>query len=331
LTRAANLANGELVVGLIERQVRALVDWHAPVLADKDPEPLHQMRVSLRKLRVTLVQFGPLLRLGEPLTCRPLIKTGRRLGLARDLDVLQDRLHQRLLPQLPAAEVELLQPVLRQLRRERQQAHLQACEQLRRSSYLSWLAQMQRWLRHPRLTPLADEPLADWLPQWQLGWLATLFVQPGWRLEQLRKERHREQLHDLRKQIKNARYQLDNCKPLLGRQSRRAISGFKQMQELLGELNDLQVLQQALDDQLPGALASDLPQLHGLLLQGEADCWQQWRTLAQRQNGAQAYQQLLGALQRDRLRARLQRRSMTLYSSLQHAVFCDWRAVLQPR
>ena len=105
----------------------------------------------------------------------------------------------------------------------------------------------------------------------------------------------------------------------------------KQMQELLGEPNDLQVLQQALDDQLPGALASDLPQLHGLLLQGEADCWQQWRALAQRQNGAQAYQQLLGSLQRDRLRARLQRRSMILYSSLQRAVFCDWRSVLQPR
>ena len=331
MTHPATLANGDLVVRLIERQVRSLVDWHGPVLADKDPEPLHQMRVSLRRLRVTLVQFEPLLRLSEPLSCRPLIKTGRRLGLARDLDVLQARLHDRLLPQLPAAEVELLQPVLRQLRRERQQAHEQACEQLRRSSYLSWLAQMQRWLRHPRLTPLAEDPLADWLPQWQLGWMATLFVHPAWRFEQLRKERQREQLHALRKQIKTARYQLDNCKPLLGRRSREAISGFKQMQELLGELNDLQVLQRALDDQLAGGLASDLPQLHGLLQQGEADCWQQWRALAQRQSGSRADQQLLGALQRDRLRARLQHRSMVLCSSLQRTVFCDWRRVLQPR
>lgn len=331
MTHAANLANGDLVVGLIERQVRSLVDWQAPVLADKDPEPLHQMRVSLRKLRVTLVQFEPLLRLSEPLSCRTLIKTGRRLGLARDLDVLQARLHERLLPQLPDAEVDQLQPVLRQLRRERQQAHAQACEQLCRSSYLSWLAQMQRWLRHPRLTPLADEPLADWLPQWQLGWLAGLFVHPAWRFEQLRRERQREQLHALRKQIKMARYQLDNCKPLLGRRSRQAISGFKQMQELLGELNDLQVLQRALDDQLPGSLAGDLPQLHGLLLQGEDHCWQQWRALARRQGGSQAYEQVLGALQRDRLRARLQRRSMVLCSSLHRAVFCDWRTVLLPR
>ena len=331
MSHPAQLTNGDLAIGLIARQVRSLVDWQAPVLADKDPEPLHQMRVSLRKLRVTMVQFGPLLRLSEPLSCRPLIKTGRRLGLARDLDVLQARLHEQLLPQLPAAEVELLQPVLRQLRRERLQAHGLACEQLRRASYLGWLAQMQRWLRHPRLTPLADEPLADWLPQWQLVWLSTLFVHPAWRFEQLRKERQREQLHALRKQIKMARYQLDNCKPLLGRRSREAIAVFKQMQELLGELNDLQVLQRALDDQLPGALASDLPELHGLLLQGEDQCWQQWRRLAQRQAGAQAYQQLLGALQHDRLRARLRRQSMNLYSSLQRAVFCDWRAVLQPR
>lgn len=331
MNRAASCSNGDLVVGLIERQVRALVDWHGPVLADADPEPLHQMRVSLRKLRVTLVQFGPLLRLAEPLSCRPLIKTGRRLGLARDLDVLQARLHDQLLPQLPAAEVERLQPVLRQLRRERQQAHGHACEQLRRASYLSWLAQMQRWLRHPRLTPLADEPLADWLPQWQLGWLATLYQHPAWRFEQLHKERQHEPLHALRKQIKTARYRLDNCKPLLGRRSRQAISSFKQMQELLGELNDLQVLQRALDDQLQGTLASDLPQLHGLLQQGEDHCWQQWRALAQRQAGSQACQQLLGALQRDRLRARLQGRSMALYSSLHRAVFPDWRTVLQPR
>lgn len=331
MTHPTCQTNGELVVGLLDKHVRALVDWHGPVLANRDPEPLHQMRVSMRKLRVTLQQFDPLLRLPDEAGSAALAKTARRLGQARDLDVLQERLQHQLLPQLGADEVALLQPVLRQLRRERQQAHAQVSEQLKRSSYLSWLAQMQRWLRNPRLTPLADEPLADWLPQWQLGWLATLFVQPAWRFEQLHKERQRLQLHDLRKQIKGARYQLDNCKPLLGRGSRQAQARFKQMQELLGELNDLQVLRRALDDQLPGALASDLPQLHGLMQLVESRCWQQWRGLAQSQARPQAYQRLLNALQGDRLRAQLQQRSRLMYSTLQRTVFCDWRGTLAAR
>jgi len=327
------LSNGELVSHLLERQVPALVQWQGPVLDNRDPEALHQMRVAMRRLRVTLQQFAPLLQLPPQLQQRRLAKTARRLGLARDLDVLRARLHERLLPRLPAQELALLKPVLKQLRRERLQAQEQVVEQLKGGAYLGWLAQMQRWQRQPTFTPLAQQPLADALVQWQLGWLAELYLHPAWNLEEWTKDCQREQLHDLRKQIKLARYQLDNCKPLLGRRCCRQLGQFKQMQELLGELNDLQVLQQAIADQLQGSLtlAADLPVLAGLLQQQQAQCWQDWRLCAVSQGRLATGQQLLGGLRHDRRRALLQRHARLMCSALQQGVFCDWRAQLPAR
>jgi len=305
LSFASTVSNGDHAIGLIDRQLRALVDWHAPVLADKDPEPLHQLRVSMRRLRVSLNQFAPVLRLPADLRLSRLAKTARRLGLARDLDVLQARLEQRWLPLLPQAEIATLRPVLKQLQRERQQAHGQLVEQLKGAAYLGWLAQMQRWLRKPALTPLADEPLA------------------GWQLGALRKESHREQLHDLRKQIKTGRYQLDNCKALLSAPSRSWQGTFKQMQELLGELNDLQVLQRALDDQLPGALAKEVPELAQLLSHSESQAWQGWRALACGPMGGGGGSALLAMLQHDQRRALRHNQWLKLCSGIQRAVLLD--------
>ena len=320
LESAITVSNGEHAITLIDRQVRALVAWHGPVLANNDREPLHQMRVSMRRLRVSLSQFAPLLQLPEDLRLSRLAKTARRLGLARDLDVLQARLEHQWLPQLPAAEIVALRSVLKQLRRERLQAHGQVVDQLKGAAYLRWLAQMQQWLRQPALTPLAEEPLAAWLVQWQLGWLSPLCVHPGWHLQALRKESHREQLHDLRKQIKTARYQLDNCRPLLGEPSRTWQNTFKQMQDLLGELNDLQVLQRALDDQLPASLAKETPALARLLQHSERDCWQAWRALAAGPMAPATGQRLLESLQADQRRALRRQQWHALCSGIQRSV-----------
>ena len=331
MTSVVSRGAGEHAALLLDRQLRALIEWHGPVLNDRSPEPLHQLRVSMRRLRVTLMQFAPLLQLPSDLRSSRLAKTSRRLGLARDLDVLQERLQQQLLPQLPEAELELLRPVLKQLRRERRQAHQHVVEHLQGSSYLRWLSHMQRWLRQPAMTPLAEQSFADGLLQWQLPWLADLFVHPAWAIESLVSETQREQLHGLRKQIKLARYQLDNCKPLLGRRSRQFQQSFKSMQEQLGELNDLQVLQRAIADQLHASLPADLPVLHGLLKRSEAQSWQAWRQLASGRSGFAASAQLLGALQADRRRALLRGRCHAMCSGLHRLVFCDWRAPLVAR
>jgi CHAD domain-containing protein len=52
---------------------------------------------------------------------------------------------------------------------------------------------------------------------------------------------------------------------------------FKAQQETLGGLNDLQVLEQAIEEQLLGDLAQTLPELNLRLQQQKRLLWQQWQ------------------------------------------------------
>lgn len=285
---------GSHAVDLIRQTTRKLVALQASVLADEDPEPLHQMRVAMRRLRTCLRQFAPAIQLPDAVTDRRIAKAVRRLGMARDLDVLRDRLENGLLPQLPEPEIKTLKPVLKQLRRERRLAYDQLVEVLQSGSYLGLLAQLQGWLKQPRFTPLGQAPLADWLIEWQVPLAVSLMLHPGWLV--IDPAGDAATLHDLRKQCKTARYALENLRPMTGPRCRHWADRFKRCQELLGELNDLDVLQQAIDDQLPAGLASSLPRLHDLLRDQAEACWCEWRLEAERLHLPGERRQLLQAL-----------------------------------
>jgi len=276
-TRSQLLSNGGYARDLLHNHVSKLVQLQAPVSEGKGTEPLHQMRVTMRRLRTTLLQFEPALHLPPAINDQRLAKWVRRLGLARDLDVLRERLEDGFLPQLPQAEVKALRPVLKQLRRERQLAYGHVVEVLQSRSYLEGLAQLQGWLKQPEFSRLGNEPIREWLLEWQGPCLASLFLHPGWQVASAAGEV--EVLHELRRQIKQARYRLENLAALEGGQTAAWISHFKQGQELLGEFNDLQVLRRAISDQVPGRLERELPQLEWLLSQHQRHCWEQWREL----------------------------------------------------
>lgn len=271
-------SNGDLAVDLIGRFTHKLVTLQAPVLADEDPEPLHQMRVSLRRLRTCINQFAPALLLPKAVGDRRLAKTVRRLGMARDLDVLRERLAQDLMPDLPEAERRAMKPVLKQLRRERSLAYEQLVTVLQSGSYLKLLSQLQRWLRDPDLTPLGKLPLLAWTVEWQAPMISGLFQHPGWFVEDQGGDM--ELVHDLRKQLKTARYGLENLGAITGPRCRQWVGELRDLQELLGELNDLHVLERAIDDQLSSGLARGVPQLDALLRHNAERCWDQWRQRA---------------------------------------------------
>lgn len=276
-TRSQPLSNGSFARELLHRHVSKLVQLQGPVIEDKGAEPLHQMRVTMRRLRTTLLQFEPALQLPPAINDQRLAKWVRRLGLARDLDVLRERLEAGFLPQLPETEGKVLKPVLKQLRRERQLACGHVVEVLQSRSYLQGLAQLQGWLKNPEFSRLGEQPIREWLLEWQGPCLGNLFLHPGWQVTSMTGEG--EVLHELRRQIKQARYRLENLAPLQGGRTAPWIGRFKLGQELLGELNDLQVLQRAISDQLPGQLEQELPQLEWLLVQHQRHCWEQWREL----------------------------------------------------
>ncbi len=272
------LSSGAYALDLIQRQVRRLGKLQGEVLADRDPEPLHQLRVSLRRLRTALSQFGPALVLPESVTDRRIAAVARRTGLCRDLDVLQLRLQQQLLPRLPADEQQALEGPMKRLARDRSQAFDTLKEALHSSRYLKLLARLHKWQQRPRYTPLGQLSLAAWLYDWQAPFTAALFLHPGWTVE----DPAAEALHDLRKRIKAARYALEHledwCEPAL----KAWIQELRQAQELLGELHDLQILSHTLAGSGNTLKSHRLPVLRSELEGQQGEHWQRWRELAQR-------------------------------------------------
>ena len=296
---------GEHGADLLRQHTKALVRWHGPVLENRDPEPLHQMRVSMRRLRTTLDQFGPALVLPKGLTAERVAKPLRRLGMARDLDVLGQRLEQALVPQLPRAEARQLKPVLKQLRRERQLAHGAVVATLQSSSYLALVAQLQGWLKDPQFSAWGESALDGWVWELQLPALGALFLHPGWLVEELGDEG--EAIHALRIAIKHARYGMEAIGPRAGPGTRRWIDRFKAAQDGLGDLHDGEVLRRAIDSQIPQGLDEAMPELLALLDQQRQELWQQWRRQARSLNTSRQRRLLLKALLAEQ--SRLQRRA----------------------
>ena len=272
------LSSGGYALDLIQRQVRRLGKLQGEVLADRDPEPLHQLRVSLRRLRTALSQFGPALVLPESVTDRRIAAVARRTGLCRDLDVLQLRLQQQLLPRLPGDEQQALEKPMKRLALDRSQAFDTLKEALHSSRYLKLLARLHKWQQRPRYTPLGQLPLAAWLYDWQAPFTAALCLHAGWTVE----DPTAEALHDLRKRIKAARYALEHlenwCEPAL----RAWIQELRQAQEILGELHDLQILSHTLAGHEGSLKSPHLPVLRNELEGQQAEHWLRWRELSQR-------------------------------------------------
>jgi CHAD domain-containing protein len=271
---------GHFAAEQLQRHVRSLVGLQSDVLADRDPEPLHQMRVRFRRVRSTLGQFAPALVLPERLDDGRIAKIGRRLGIARDLDVLRARLQDALLPLVPEREGLVLKPVLKQLRRERKLAFSDLQDTLQGRRYLRLLADLQGWLRQPRFTTLGEELLLDWWPHWKLALASDLLAHPGWRVLDPHDPQGLEAVHDLRKRLKRLRYGLANLQPLSPDILDPWLVRLKAMQEHLGDLNDLQVLQVALAHQLEGEADAVVPTLCSLMAESRSKAWGHWLDLS---------------------------------------------------
>ena len=274
-------SSGSVAAALIEARLRRLVALQTEVLADRDPEPLHQMRVSFRRLRSTLEQFAPALCLPDAADPRRIARIARRLGLARDLDVLRQRLDEQLVPLLPERELQQLRPLFKQLKRERRLAfeELRDCLQGRR--YLKLLAQLQGWLKRPAVTPLGEEPLLAWRSEWLQACLGGLTTLPGWWAANPYDSNAVAELHRLRRRLKRARYGLSNLRAVDPDRIGPWLVRLRQLQSLLGDLNDLQLIDAALHRQLDLSPDQLLPALCSVMAERRAQAWQQWQEQAE--------------------------------------------------
>jgi CHAD domain-containing protein len=238
-----NSPAGVVVLDYLGAQAARLSTLDLAVRRDK-PDAVHQMRVTVRRLRSTLQSFTAIVSGPETQSLRAELKwLGGMLGDARDTEVLAAYLHAGLAA-VPAELV--LGPAQARvtahfapLEASSRQALLEALDSPR---YRTLVANLNRLLERPPLTGEAAEPAGKVLPR------AVA--------HDIRRTRRRMRragrtpaghdrdvaLHEARKSAKRARYAAEVAAPALGQkpghQARRLVKRVKNVQSVLGDHQD---------------------------------------------------------------------------------------------
>ncbi len=290
----------EVAQGAIAQTLDQLSRYYTLVLADQDPEPLHQMRVNLRRLRTLLVTFEVVLGLPRERTLKQIRKLNRVLGAVRDLDVLHEGLKSDYGPLMPKSEQAPLRELRQQLKHQRKQrfrklheALEQALEpQLQNESQSSPGAaegglkqSIEAWLADsPGISSLGDYSVEAIAPDLLLPLLSQLFLHPGLHLpipgrrSSLQPEQVRS-LHQLRKQVKSTRYPLELLREMQAVNAEELLALLKDSQKILGKLQDLAVCREFAEAVLDQALECKMPTFAQRLHQQQTEILQAWKPL----------------------------------------------------
>lgn len=272
--------------------------YESQILQDQDPEELHQMRVALRKLRSAVVGFGLGLNLPSSAQDKNIGKIARTLGKLRDLDVLREILTNQYLPDLPNNEQKQLNKILKKLHKQRQKTFKLVKKTLKNKSYQQLKQSLEQWLNNPQYSSLGDVNINLILPDLLLPEISNFLLHSGWfiganlqqsedqlldnlSLEVVENILHNqgETLHDLRKEAKRCRYQMELFTDFYGDKYQNYLTDIKNVQTVLGELQDNAILTELLHQNLNHPLPEKMPILDKLM-QGDRYCqWQKWQKL----------------------------------------------------
>ncbi|MDX2212545.1 MAG: CHAD domain-containing protein [Oculatellaceae cyanobacterium bins.114] len=272
---------GDLAYTIIGDQYRHIVKREQKVLADKNPEHLHQMRVSIRRLRTALHVFDTVVELPKAASDKRLRNLARTLGRLRDLDVQIATLCQEYQPRLSQAEQALLNQGVTVLQKQRRKAFAGTKDSLTRTAYHALKTAYATWLDQPTFKTTAQFPLLTALPDLLSPLLSKLLLHPVWLIaENDLSPDNSSILHDLRKLCKQVRYQAEFFADFYGEAFQTWVNEIKELQEQLGKVQDGQVLLDLLTDELPQATA--MPELHATIYQERDVALHDWDTIRQR-------------------------------------------------
>ncbi|MEM9926495.1 MAG: CHAD domain-containing protein [Cyanobacteria bacterium P01_D01_bin.50] len=292
---------GDYIYTAIEKHFKKTWKWEKSVKNDKDPEALHQMRVGMRRLRSIVTRFNSIVNFPKSVNDKNIGKIARCLGSLRDLDVLKETLETTYKPQLPKKERLVLDNVIDTLNKQRAETLTDVKTIFKRERYKSLKTELKEWLEEPSYQPLANLTIKQALPDLLLPEVSCFLLHPGWLIGTQVEENKvvvstdfddkkvekqllssSQNLHDLRKQAKRLRYQLELFTDLYGEGYANYLAQVKNIQEILGSMQDTMVLDEWLQDVLSSKISSQLPTLATLLKKNRYDLWQQWQSLQQR-------------------------------------------------
>lgn len=264
---------GNYATTVVAEQFRRISKQEKTVLADENPEALHQMRVGTRRLRTALQIFDLAIVLPKAASAKKLRNLARVLGAVRDLDVQGASLQQDYRPHLNKRAQKKLDRLLAAIDRRRSKAFADMEAALSDDSYRELKTSYKNWLKQPQFKPIAAQPLILLLPELLSPLLAELLLHPGWLVSAEAADFNSTALHDLRKACKHVRYQAEFFAPFYGRAFEQWIQEVKELQDRLGELQDTQVLRELIADELG---ETDLPELEANIQQKRGKILTDW-------------------------------------------------------
>jgi CHAD domain-containing protein len=209
----------------------------------RDAEGVHQARVATRRLRSDLRTFRPLLdeEWVESLRCE-LSWLADALGAVRDDDVLLGRLR-RSIAELADVDDTAAKEILTELGGQRDR---------HRDALLATLDERRAIDLYDRLVAAADDPPTTGRAIGRASaWLSPLVERPWTRLERavdrLGDDPPVGELHRVRLLAKRARYAAEAVAPAFGKQAARFAADMATIQDVLGELNDAEVMAEWLE------------------------------------------------------------------------------------
>jgi CHAD domain-containing protein len=291
---------GDLAYRVLRENFQKVVDREVEVIADKDPESLHQMRVAIRRLHSALKVFTEAIVLSKEIEAANIRKFARSLGDTRDLDVLQQSLLDRYQPLLQESEKNKFFEVIAYLQQKHDRCFLDLKKTLKSDRYRKFKKSMRIWLDKPDYTVLGKSKTLPLLSDLLLPSICQLFLHSGWFVgSDIESGKVRaigietitdfdaegklctDILHDLRKQVKDVRYRSEFFAGFYGEDFSEKIVELKQTQELLGDFQDNNVLHHFLESKMKLDLKRELPNIDRYLEQNLALFWQKWKPMQQ--------------------------------------------------
>jgi CHAD domain-containing protein len=301
------LTLGEFALASIQKHFHKSIKYEEEILKDLDPEPLHQMRVGMRRLRTAMMVFAPFLSLSIDLE-RDITRISKSLGSVRDLDVLGLWLQGFIADSaLNENESKQAQKALQRLQSRRQKHFKQMCSTLKGNRYRQFTEEFQEWLKSPSFKAGAEWPIRLVLPDILLPLINKLLLHPGWLAAiaphqesvgpidewspnseiigdqvEIYLAEYGTILHDLRKQAKRVRYQTEFFKDFYTSAYNEQTQEFRAIQDLLGQLQDSQVLSDFLIQEMGSQWKESIPSLEGNMRKQRLEQWQQWQPIQQK-------------------------------------------------
>ena len=286
---------GDYAYQAVQKHFKKSTKLEAEVLADTDPEPLHQMRVGMRRLRTALMVFESAIDLPKTVSEARIKKFAQQLGAVRDIDVMQAKLVERYRPDLNRKEQKQLDKLLGDMKKQRKQVFAAVENLLEGKRYHDFKQGFQDWLDAPKFFAIAAMPIQSVVPDLLLPLISDLLLHPGWlagaELEQssvdekaiaMTLKNHSDSLHDLRKQIKRVRYQTEFFTQFYGSDFALQVEDFQNIQEVLGEIQDYSILKDFMANSLHANWHQDLPILAQRLEHEQTSLWKTWKPIQQR-------------------------------------------------